>query len=654
MPSTRNARWMLIAAIFGVLALQVLCLGRARFVLWGPHVPVFLPLPIDMVGWSIVALASLIALGRERAPRLPSFRAPRGGVAWGVGLVAAALVLWLARSGQDLLGDAVPLTRDLPNGLAHHPRQPLTQAIQQALYQLLSPLFAGDLELPRKVAARTVAIGSVCCGVLYIPVAAWLARELVELPGTVRRGALALLLTQGWSMLFFGYLENYTFVTLALLVHVAATMRWLRTGQGLGLSAFTLILSITLHVAAVLAAPGWILVVVLRSGRGLPRRDFLELIVALALGFALVSWLQARAPGYSLLQAIQSVLGLAQENQGGGTGWGYVFSWIHLNDWFNAQWLLGPVGIGAAIASGGILLVRRRRPGMRSLYLLAVASTIGAAHFLMAEPTLGYARDWDLFAPSGALVSVTAIAGLLAVLPPTITARGFFALIVLSLWTTGAWVAVNASETRSAERFAHVPLGLGRTEVVLGNWHWRNDRPLEARRWLEFALRRNPLNNNAHALLAAMSAEAGDFRDARERMAEAVRLRPRKIEYHAALLEFCDRDGAARPAIAELERWLVLHDSDPDVWLDLAQRRSAVGGLEAAQPALLRAVELYESRWNEGTRNATLAIRIGDLRAGRAESELAAQWYRKALELDPAADAARRRLIAIETESPTP
>jgi tetratricopeptide (TPR) repeat protein len=307
-----------------------------------------------------------------------------------------------------------------------------------------------------------------------------------------------------------------------------------------------------------------------------------------------------------------------------------------------------------AAASGALLLARRRRPDARALYLLAVASTIGAAHFLMAEPTLGYARDWDLFAPSGALVSVAAISGLVAILPRSIAARGVFALLVLSVWTTGAWVAVNASETRSAQRFAHVPLGLGRTEVVLGNWHWRNARPLEARRWLEFALRRNPLNNNAHALLAAMSAEAGDFRDARERMAEAVRLRPRKIEYHAALLEFCDRDGAARAAIAELERWLVIHASDPDAWLDLAQRQSALEGMEAAQPALLRAVELYESRWNEGTHDAALAIRIGDLRAGRAEKEIALEWYRRALELDPGADGARRRLIAVEAESPQP
>ncbi len=664
--------WVLLAIALW-LGLEILCLGPLRRVLWGSHIPVYLPRPLILAGWAVV-LSAAVVLARRPAPparfpaRLRALRIVRGSrplTALVTG-AAAGLWFWLLRSRQDLLGDAVPLIRDLPHGLAHHPRQPLTQALQQGLYRWLSPLWStgGDGGLaPHELAARTVALGSVLCGIAFVFLVRPFARELAAVAapsageeredGATSAWFAALLLTQGWTLLFYGYLENYTFVALALAAHATATLAWLRGRLGLWPSALLLATATALHVASVLALPAWLAVVAWRLARTARRGPVLrDLAVGLAFTAALGGWLQHRAGDYSWAGAVGRVLGLAREDQGGGQGLRYLLSLVHLNDWWNEQVLLGPISALALLVALLVWVLRRpTRPRIGLVYLWLAGASVAAAHFGISEPALGYARDWDLFAPSAILVTAAALATIGSLLAGPVRPRVLALLLLLSVWHTGTWIALNTSAERSAARFADLPLGLGRTEVVLGNWHLRRGRPQEAERWFRRALLRNPLNNNACALLAALRARAGDFDRASEWMERAVEIRPRKPEYRQRLVALYDEAQRPQDAVEALRDWLRLDPGSAERWWELARREHALGRPEQAREALTRARSLMLDRWQQGTRSAEDALRLGDLAAGVGDLDDARNWYRQARELDPGLSGLEERLRAVDAGS---
>src|SRR5262249_25701793 len=134
-------------------------------------------------------------------------------------------------STQTVLGDAWPLATDLPHGVAFHPRQPLAMMVQQAVYDALAgghdPGVRAATMADRavRVAIRAVQMVSIVCGMLFVGVACGLARTLaraVEEQGArIVHLATLVLCTQGFMVLFFGYVENYAVVALCI-----ATFLW--------------------------------------------------------------------------------------------------------------------------------------------------------------------------------------------------------------------------------------------------------------------------------------------------------------------------------------------------------------------------------------------------------------------------------------------
>jgi tetratricopeptide (TPR) repeat protein len=657
-PTNDSARaWTvgLLVGLYLMLVLQVMCLGPARFVLWGLHVPVFLPLWAAVGGWFLVAsLVPWALFGRSR--HVEAIRLP-GIPIWLVAILAGA-VFWILRSQQDLLGDAFPLIHSLPTGVDTHPRQPLTMWIQQQFFQLLGPMFDGSGLTPPEIARRTVAVGSVLCGVGFVFVARALAREIAGILPEDRRSApvgwIGLLLgLQGWTLLFYGYLENYSFVALALAAMLWSVLRALRTGASLVPAVLFFVLAVGLHLSTVALGLVLALAILLHWLRHRGGVAAVFSIVALVLGFFLLQLLlQSIEPGFAFLPAIERTLAVARQDQGGGAGLLYLTSIYHLNDWFNGQVLLGSVGVFLLMPLVVIGVVGKVWRGLApgAAVLLAFAGFIAVGHFATAEPALGYARDWDLFAPTVTFVVAAAIFALLRLAPVTVHRRLMIALLVFSIWQTGSWIALNASEARSVERFAHLPLGLGRTEVVLGRYHREKGNREEAMRWYERALRRNPANNTAWSLVSRMHEENGDTDLAVAALERALASRPRKPEYHERLISILI--GANRPddAAAALSRWLEIDPSDPDRWFRLAGLWDLAGNPQQASAALARASRGYQTIWPERS-EAVLGVRIGDCEAGLDRVESAGQWYARALEVEPGHAPAHARLAVLALAS---
>ena len=145
--------------------------------------------------------------------------------------------------------------------------------------------------------------------------------------------------------------------------------------------------------------------------------------------------------------------------------------------------------------------------------------------------------------------------------------------IALSFLHLGAWVALNHSEPRAMARFETLPLGQGRTEVVMGNWHLRNGRPDAAIPWFERALRIEPRNGNAWAFLGMIHGERGDFARAAEEFGRAAEARPDKPLYRHNRIVALEKMQRYEEAISEYE---ILCRIEPDYMPNWSGRATAL------------------------------------------------------------------------------
>jgi tetratricopeptide (TPR) repeat protein len=572
-PPTVDSRaplWIVIAIGLGVLAAHVAGAYSARSVLWGAHSYAFLPplvLPLA-AGLLIVAVAGGLWLLRG-APPAPVTRlgTPHARMrSWLLRAAAAAgalVVFWGARSRQILLGDGIPLTANLPFETALHAREPLTSLVHQQTYRLLH--VAGPGRDVHEIARDSVALGSVLAGALFVLAALALAAELLrlrpapdgDLPAPHLAAALALLLAaQGFVLLFFGYIENYAFQALAMTVYVWLSLRYLRGAAPLLAPAAALLAAIAFNLSAVTLGVSFALL----AGIGLASRErrggaLRDIAIAGALFAGLVFALHLWGGQYRFDRELLTML-----SKGGGQT-AYLLSRVHARDFLNEQLLIGPLALFWLLPA--LVLVMRpaglRRP---AVLFLAVGGVVQAiACWVVADLPLGYARDWDLFAPF-AIVMIAGAAGLVLtrLRERRAVQRLLLVAVAVSLFHTVPWISLNTSAERSLERFKHLPLGKGRTESTVGFWYFAEGRMDEAREWLDRALVADPDNVRAYAHLGNIEMTEGRFEAAEGRFAEAVARRPNQPMFRFSLVTALIAQGREGDALGQLG---VLVEQDP-------------------------------------------------------------------------------------------
>ena len=132
--------------------------------------------------------------------------------------------------------------------------------------------------------------------------------------------------------------------------------------------------------------------------------------------------------------------------------------------------------------------------------------------WVAADPTLGYPRDWDVFA-SSALVFATAALGLFlhrskepteefetnsATDSESRIGGALFSALLISLFHVVPWIVLNTSEVRALERTKTLPMDFGRDEMVLGRHYLHQGNLEEADQWLLRAIDESDKNVNAN------------------------------------------------------------------------------------------------------------------------------------------------------------
>jgi len=365
----------------------------------------------------------------------------------------AGVCFWLARLGHLRWGDGYMLSvalsyPDLELRVVYNWQAPLTVFLHQRLWQFVAdPLLGWPVEY-------VYAAISILCGMIFVYLllnfSARLGRDTLE--AAVLAG---LMLTTGSIQLFFGYVENYTIVSLILLATLLLAWRALQGELPPVWPVVALALANAFHPSTVFLWPALGLLSYLCWKRGwvsVKGAVVQTILPPLLVGGGVLALMESGQHGASAL--------LGVDRPGGGDGIWFtplfeattewqrytMFSAAHLLDWLNLHLLISPFGLPLIL----FCLAALDQAELKRLEDRDFAIFLGAMSGLYLlftwvwNPDYGAQKDWDLFAPSAFVYTLWAGYLLVHTLGDWQKLKEAGLLIILvSLLHTGAWIFTN-------------------------------------------------------------------------------------------------------------------------------------------------------------------------------------------------------------------
>ena len=391
-----------------------------------------------------IMLALLLAvLGPLAALRLPAgFRrkqdpyldSPRTYLLWILIISSILLSLFVIFSSRThFLGDGFQLLVRLAEGTSPiRPWNPGIYWIQNLLYGVLG----GD---GRAAALLTFQLISYISGVLFLLVSAWSAWRIFETNADRLLFFLGLV-SGGYMLVFFGYVENYPLFLLCVISFTLLGVLAARQKCSRWLVLLPIAVALPLHPFSVaLFAPA---VFVLSQGTAFggwvnSRPLWLKLVaVTVFVLISVVVFEYFYRTNYFFRFAIVPFVQYRFTIEGYS-----MFSAKHLVDYMNLLWQLLP-----GLLVGAVLAIRARSLIKSPEYLflsLFIAGSLGIA--FLFDPKLGMPRDWDMFCFAGVPLTVAVLLAALDVrVRAASTVRGAILMTALGFIILAPRVTVQA------------------------------------------------------------------------------------------------------------------------------------------------------------------------------------------------------------------
>ena len=362
--------------------------------------------------------------------------------------LAGGVVFWIFRVKTYLLGDSFLRAREINLGGTF---SNFTEPLDFFLHTKISHLLGWDAFL-------TYAVLSVLFGIFFL----FLCQLLADLLGKdhKERGfILSVILTLGANQLFFGYVESYTLVYVAIFLFIIFSLYYLENQSKILLPILAFFLALSFHLLALILLPALLYLVFQTrdkhpdTAQSVKTRNRIILAVVIVLivagGTILLQYYnpQRKGLGYYLIFPL-----------GNDQNYYSIFSTSHLLDLVNHQLLITPVGVLIWVLS--ILCFWKKINFKNRIFrFILILSLCSLTYAFFMDPKLGYPRDWDLFAFTGLGYTILGIyvffkswreAKLKDLRYVTL------ALLFTSLISTIPWIYVNASEKKSVERIEYL------------------------------------------------------------------------------------------------------------------------------------------------------------------------------------------------------
>ena len=353
---------------------------------WGLNFAAFLPWWAGVIELVVLllGLAAALFFAKER-PQEETSAGARWHLAVLVMAVAAAVLFWLFRARTYFLGDGYQILSFLSSQQPFlKPSEYGTAWLTLMIYHLI-----GSGKSAALASEQIVSIGS---GVLYILGCGWLAANFFT--SIVDRALfLAGMITGGVTLLFFGYVEDYSPLVVSVLAFIIVGNKiasgslnrfWILLPLGIGIFFHALAL-------AMIPAAIYILLSDTRFSKGYGRlRTGTKRLAAITI-LVIIVLIGAKIYSDNLFLQLAILPPIPHEL----TVPGYsLFSPRHLIDFLNLLFVLIPGLLILLSVMRGQQSVIKGRPA-RFLGWLTIATLLTAFGL---DPKLGMPRDWDLFA----------------------------------------------------------------------------------------------------------------------------------------------------------------------------------------------------------------------------------------------------------------
>ncbi|MCB2231807.1 tetratricopeptide repeat protein [bacterium] len=422
--------------------------------MWGFNHIMFLP----MGAWTAYLLGGMLLMwllwGRLPDGRIDSCIKAIGGWTfegpkWHRGLlsVLAVCVFAVARVPIHLLGDGYTCLATFGQGEAY-----IHKWAEPGSIWLIRQIQASLGGYTPETAYIAFAGMSVMSGGVFVWSVLALIGELTKDAG-LRLLALSSVLLGGSALLFMGYVEFYAPVWAASAVFILAAIRYLNGKVGIWLVVLALVLSVLMHVEAVVFLPalGYLLMAKVRSST-VKRVTVAAACLTMIAGVATFVWLYQNRIEFEVL--ILPILQSRPEYPG------YTFfSMLHVTDLLNEIALVVPNGL-VLIAALRRTSIRRRWNRMGRFLLIASVGSLSFFMLFAAATTMG--RDWDVMALS-LLCPVLLVFQRLRVHCIGIAPRFLLANVLVLGLVSGAFFTVAHCPTCTEARF--------RTLLTEYNWN---------------------------------------------------------------------------------------------------------------------------------------------------------------------------------------
>ena len=518
-------------------------------------------------GWSLWAIAAAMLIPSVARRATPAFSRVGDALVAHPTLVALAgaaiaLLVWSLPDRLYFVGDFM---MRLGSALGRVPPEnvfpqatPLDLLLHYRLPVWLRSEFGVEPLLTERVLGAIKAALLAGLGVAY-------ARAL-RLNGGAALATAAIVIFGGYLGLFTGFGKALgELVVITACIGVCA-MWMVLEGRGLLLMGATLALGILLHRSGSLllvpAAVAWIAWFRCFGGGGRWRRWDVALALALpagALGLAIPRMLVT----FTATDREHLALGAATGGAGLAGVLAALASRVHLADALDHVLLLSPLAVALPFVAAPLLRHARRRPDAA---VVAAFALVASLTILLVHPRQGELRDWDVFAPSAAALSL-ALAWVVGETLRAAPRQAWLApaVVCAALAPTIVWIGQGTD----------VPRGIARVRAYLTEEPRRAD-PERAQLWAWLGVR--------HLANQQREAAAEAYREA-----AAIAPSPRfLVEWAIAEADL----GHARDAQAILLRAVGRGPNMAGVWVTLATVTADLGEIETARGYARRALEI--------------------------------------------------------------
>ncbi|MCK5124842.1 MAG: hypothetical protein KAR42_01160 [candidate division Zixibacteria bacterium] len=363
----------------------------------------------------------------------------RNRFAWVLFSLASMAVFWLFRMPTNLLGDGYAVINNIGNDIPVVFKWSEIGAIK--IIYFVSQLLPYEGLVRGEYAYATL---SVISGGITVYFFFEIAYE-IGLDKERRLLSFCLLLFSGWTLLFFGYAENYPVLWPFISAYLFFSIRYLSDRCSLVIPLIILLLALTLHLQIFFFA-GTILVLLFAKAKGrklfdrFSKQVWAGIIILMLAGILYFIWQYQTSLGFQV-HFLPPFFGrpIAPDYA--------MFSPIHFADIINLLLLVVPLfPILVVVSIKGFKNVIKD-----SINLFLLVFTLGAVVFiLIIDPRLGMARDWDLFALSCLGPAVLFIRLTVRQLSDS---RSIPVLILLAIISTAPYIASNTSRDSSLAYF---------------------------------------------------------------------------------------------------------------------------------------------------------------------------------------------------------